>query len=530
MLEMHYTWRTLPNPFLNFTDPGKTVRCRISGRYTDILNLLTGGSSAIILSGAPRIGKSGLIHYLEDTSHSQWSWRTEIAERVPGKGLKLDDTHFVQVDLRPLKTIENQDEFYHLFINQCLRALQQPYQQDAPVQTSDLKGLREYLRFLNSKQPEAQYFLMLDSIERLARPDMGLPGQGKSEGRSATERGLALLDRCRAIRVLIDLIDEFNNIGVILSIESLPRAKSVDQFTHVSADLARFTTTPLQIFSWDDTTSYLSQEAQDFDSEWAQQFSHLGGKTIFTPDEQAWILEQAGTHPYLLQQFCFNAFDFKKDYASMENWKELQENDKASIIELVTERISTFLNGLWRRLQEALEKGSPEVRASFDEFIGLLPTKRAQEELPLEKWKSLGTELRYILRSEGIIRYDRFQPIRFPGAILRKYLIQKGKETSSLPARNLQLTISRPTSEREQLPLSEIEYHLIKTLMQHPRRCPEEELMKSAWGKLIERQTFTQRMHHLRRKLRDSGGNIEFITNKYGGFYSLNHVEWLHLE
>ena len=91
------------------------------------------------------------------------------------------------------------------------------------------------------------------------------------------------------------------------------------------------------------------------------------------------------------------------------------------------------------------------------------------------------------------------------------------------------LTISRPGEQPIIISLSELEYHLLKTLAQHPERCKEEELMKGAWGRLIERPAFSQRMHQLRKKLRDQGAGTEIIENSYGGFYSLNHPEWLHL-
>ncbi|HYT42232.1 MAG TPA: helix-turn-helix domain-containing protein, partial [Methylomirabilota bacterium] len=66
-------------------------------------------------------------------------------------------------------------------------------------------------------------------------------------------------------------------------------------------------------------------------------------------------------------------------------------------------------------------------------------------------------------------------------------------------------------------------------LIQHPERCTEHELMKGSWGMLIERSRFTQRMHQLRRKLKEQGIGTEIIENSYGGFYSLNHPEWVNL-
>jgi hypothetical protein len=53
--------------------------------------------------------------------------------------------------------------------------------------------------------------------------------------------------------------------------------------------------------------------------------------------------------------------------------------------------------------------------------------------------------------------------------------------------------------------------------------------MKGAWGKVIERSVFSQRMHQLRKKLKEQGVGTEIIENSYGGFYSLNYLDWVHL-
>ena len=110
--------------------------------------------------------------------------------------------------------------------------------------------------------------------------------------------------------------------------------------------------------------------------------------------------------------------------------------------------------------------------------------------MDLTTWYELGSELRYILYSEGIVRYDRLQPIHFPGSILSRYLLQKTiQEQSALPifTTGKFLTISRPHEQPVSISLSELEYRLLKTLVHHPERCKEEELMKGTWGMLIER-------------------------------------------
>jgi len=377
---------------------------------------------------------------------------------------------------------------------------------------------------------------MLDAIERLATPGIGAFQLAGSKAETPQERALALLERSNAIRTLVDLLDEFTIFGVILSVESLPRPKIDDQFHHISADLARFTTMTLQAFTWDDTVQFLAQAPENFGADWAKMFRWLGGRDIFSKSEQEWLRRQAGTHPYLLQQFCLHTFRFKQEYASIhKSWSHLQESDKSQLTEAINESLITFLPHVWQRLQEAIEGSTPETKGKFNDFISELEYKRADEEIDPTFWYDLGPELRYILYSEGIVRYDRLQPIHFPGSTLSQYLIQKAKENSERPSivasgTKRMLMISRPGNPLESLQLSELEYYLFKTLLQHPKRCTEEELMKGAWGKVIDRSPFTQRMHHLRKKLRDSCEGTEIIENHYGGLYSLNNPEWFYLE
>ncbi len=128
------------------------------------------------------------------------------------------------------------------------------------------------------------------------------------------------------------------------------------------------------------------------------------------------------------------------------------------------------------------------------------------------------------------MRVDLFQPVHYPGRLICQYLLQKRQESATAPQQGFWLTINRPGSQKLQVSLSEREYGLLKTLLQHPIRCPEEQLMKGAWGKPIDKSAFTQRMHQLRKKLRLQSGEVEIIENHYGGFYSLNHPEWFYLE
>lgn len=528
--------RSIPNPFSNIRDVNDVITGHISGRKADIIELVMGGQSAVILTGAPSTGKSTLLHYLQRPPGSEWSWRNELAEE--SSLTFLNNIHFVQIDLGRIADNEDTKTLSEQFMAECSIALHLVYGRINQTAHGE-QSVRELLRDVRSQQAGGRCFIMLDAIERLIRPDT----QICSPEKTPREQAIALLDRGGIMRILVNLIDEFRNFGVIISIESLPRPSIDDQFVHVSADLARFTTTTLQVFTLEDTKAFLQQQPESFGVEWASRFRRQGKHTIFSEEEQAWLLQQAGAHPYILQQFCLNTFHLKQDDSHQASY-ELQARYKRQLIEYINGRLSTFLTRVWVRLQEALDKSSQEVKDNFNNFIHLLSTDSTPEQAidPIA-WDQLGSELHYILRSEGILRFEPWKPVYYPGDTLRKSLIAKARASSgpsyvssgipssiaAASSRNLWLTITLPERKQQRLLLSEIEYRLFKTLLQPPMRFHEEDLIKSGWDMPVPRTTLTQRIHHLRRKLREICGNEEIIRNHYGGYYSLNHPEWFEL-
>lgn len=523
------SWRTLSNPFNLGDMPGTG---RVSGRSTDIKNLIANQQSAVILSGGPRIGKTAFVRYLDGVPSVPWSWRDEDDLQEIREQFALDQTYFTQIDLTSLESIQDTQQLLAAFISACKNSLSLlPITEKLPDFSNDLKGLRSLLRFYAQKFSDARYFVMLDAIERLDRPDMPITELESSIAQTPQERGIALLDHCEAIRVLVDLIDEFSSFGVILSIQSLPRPRMGDQFVHVSADLARFETYKLQCLTRQDALAFLAQEPEDFGDAWAQAFQRLGAHEVFSEEEQKWIYEQAGTHPYLLLQYCYYMFRFKQLYAMQnQRWIDLSMLGRQQLAEQVGISITTFLTLHWKRLQEALEKGSNNTKTAFLDFIGLFNEHTADDEISAEAWHNLGPELRYILSNEGLLRYEPLLPVYYPGAVLRQHLMEKARTSSVPTSRGYWVTIARPSKALERLSLSELEYSLIKILKQHPVRCSEADLIRGAWDKPVGRATFTQRMHHLRKKLKERSDDVEFIVNHYGGQYSLNHADWLHLE
>ncbi len=539
---MLLNWQTLSNPFQH-GDNNASIIGHVSGRSRDVLSLLTGRQSAIILVGAPQIGKTTLVRYLSNTA--DWTWRSELAALDYGDLLAQKDICFVSVNLQPLKVltaseaISNPDVLLAPFVHECLRALSGPdFVETVGASTNDLSDLYELRRLLNKLSqdyPNRRYFIMLDTLDSLALPTIDFSGRASTTAENEQERGLALLDKCGIIHILVDLIDTCSNFGVLLSLENLPRPKITDQFRRISADLARFAPVTLQALPWNESERMLAQSPSDFGKEWSQFFAEMQVEEVFVADEQRWLLEQGGTHPYLLHQLCFYTFYYKQLYATELpltniNWQPITEEGKQQITELLNERVSTFLTRLWKRLKEALDSSSSDTNAAFYECVDLFAQQQPGTIIANTIWNKWGPELRYILYSEGIIRYDLLQPIRVPGAIIRDYLVQRTKESVTPQVRGFWLTIMYPGKLEERLSLSELEYRLIKTLLQTPKRSTEEELMKGAWGKMIERATFTQRMHHLRKKLREMCENKDVITNHYGGQYSLVHPEWLRLE
>jgi len=530
-------WLTLPNPFPLTTESFDVIAGHVSGRRADIVEIVVGGQSAIILAGAPNIGKSTLIRYLQCLATDEWSWRNELQDYRTQ--LSLDEVQFLQINLTPLEGIEQKEKLFSAFVEQCIFAFCRAYQRDQPS-ALDLKGLRELLRGVMSDTPNTRSFLILDSIERLGLP--GMPSYPlNTVAQTPQERGIALLDHSNAIRTLVDLVDEFAFFGVIISIASLPRPKIDDQFTHVSADLARFTTMTLQIFAHSDAAGLIAQEPEDFGTTWASRFKALGSKNIFSRAEQDWLLEQAGTHPYLLQQFCFHTFRLKQERANRNGtWSELREDDKIQLIDLIDVRLNTFLNRTWQRLQEAVEISKLETKNQLDRFLHLLSQNRdAIEQIELTDQNHFGAELRYILYNEGVVRYDPFDPTQstsLPGLTLSRYLVRKAKESSEqssisavLPVTSRELRIIRPDVQEEILPLTELEYRLLKVLLQYPNRATEEDLIKRTWGNVVGKSAFTQRMYQLRKKL-EKACKEEIIENQYGGYYSLNNPGWFYLD
>jgi len=183
-----------------------------------------------------------------------------------------------------------------------------------------------------------------------------------------------------------------------------------------------------------------------------------------------------------------------------------------------------------------LDSSSTGTKNKFIDFIHLLEKSSSTDQiLDTSLWSSFGKELHYILYSEGILRDEK--EMHLPGSLLRTYLIRKAKEdnewfassTTIAHSSNTQgIQIMRPTYPADYLSLSDIEYRLIKILLQPPYRYTEDELKKATWNEPISSRAFAQRMHHLRKKLKDRC-DTEIIENRYGGIYMLTHPEWFTL-
>ncbi|GAC1466803.1 MAG: hypothetical protein NVS4B1_21820 [Ktedonobacteraceae bacterium] len=534
--------RTSSNPF---STNRPEVAGHVSCRSIEIEEIVTGSQNALILAGTPTIGKSTLIHYLTLPPSVSWSWRNELNETDEGLShVTLDDIRFAQIDLLPLLRagdFSNRDELLRLFITECTKALYRAYTSGESTSSQyTLSELYQLLHDISSKETsDMRYFLILDNVEPLGKAYKHFL-ESKDEHKTHQEFGLSLLDRCRAIRTIVDIIDDFRMIGFILSIESLPRARVAEQFTHVSADLARFKTKTLQVFTMDDTRRFLAQKRDNF-RDVSADFPHHGSSsnedTLFSQIEQEWLLRLAGTHPYLLQLCCYNLFQFKN---YLKRPLDIQlEREKEQLLSVVYEQVGTFPSSTWKRLQEAIQNSSniSKVEEQFDRFVLYCANKYADDQIDYAIWDSLDPELRYILYSEGIVRYDPLQPIYFPGSILRDYLVQQTRdirrmvtEVSAKPERVHTLTIINPEMAKKQVPLSRLEYRLLKTLIEHADYCTEQELIQSAWEKGTERANLTQRLHKLRNKLKELLNGVDIVENRYGGIYSLTHPQWLQID
>lgn len=535
-IEGRTSWNSLANPFTD--NQARVISGRVSCRSIEIRDIIASEQNALILAGRPKIGKSTLIRYLQ-LPPTWWSWRDELEAESDNRKV-LDDIHFAQIDLKPLLVDykDSEDKLLDTFVKECTRVLYQAYKPGESYSDLTLKGLYKLLNAISEDADEdTRYFLILDNIERLGELYMQLANVTNAV-RRPQEYGIKLLDRCRAIRTINDLIDGFKLFGFILSIESLPKATVVDQYTNMSADLARFKTKTLQIFTMRDTRKFLAQRVKDFkDGTYTSKNDSFDDSPLFLPEEQSWLLELCGSHPYLLQQCCYYLFQFKaysKDTA-------LQNNDKEQFLSIIYEQVGTFLSRTWKRLQEAINSSTniERVNDQFQAFISLCASKKPEDTIDTF-WESLDMELRYILYSEGIIRSDLRQSVHCPGTILRDYLVKQIRETNktsgveltsaSVAEHTHSLRIMRPGMETKQISLSKLEYRLLKTLLAQAGHCTEQELIQSAWERGTERANLTQRLYKLRKKIEDQLNGIDIIENRYGGIYSLTHPEWLELD
>ena len=99
------TWHTLTNPF-NTMGEKDVITGQISGRSTDIAEIITSGQSAIILTGAPSIGKSALLRYLQRSPEASWCY--ELASTLDLK--KTKNIHFIPVDLEGIEDLNQLSE------------------------------------------------------------------------------------------------------------------------------------------------------------------------------------------------------------------------------------------------------------------------------------------------------------------------------------------------------------------------------------------------------------------------------------
>jgi ATPase subunit of ABC transporter with duplicated ATPase domains len=127
-------WEALPNPF-RLTDTNKAITGHVSGRNTDIRNIIIGNQSAIFLTGAPLIGKTTLIRHLNETfqehcTTSTWSWRDESELAILRQTINLDQRYFVQIDLTSLLHLsqlsDNQNMHRDALANSPARRCNQP--------------------------------------------------------------------------------------------------------------------------------------------------------------------------------------------------------------------------------------------------------------------------------------------------------------------------------------------------------------------------------------------------------------------
>jgi|GEM_PF-5323837 hypothetical protein len=238
-------------------------------------------------------------------------------------------------------------------------------------------------------------------------------------------------------------------------------------------------------------------------------------RPFFTPDEQDWLLREAGTHPYLLGGLCYLAFMVHREQSEMHGgrWEPLTEEERKDILRMAHQAFDPVCARIGRQVARHIWPRE----AAADLLYRLARALVAHRNMGVEH------ELGEVLHEYGMLVPHQNRPCElFVTGVGRSAGISVAAPAVSLPGGGAgRVRIRVPTGEWRVVRLSPLEYRLLAALKRAGSvEVSREALMEAGWGMAVPLSTFAQRLHQLRRKLRDMLGK-DYIENVYGSGYRL---------
>lgn len=464
------------------------------GRQEQVYRILHNGlisrtSNLLNLQGPQKIGRTSLLHFIQFLAQTEGA-NTNYASlfKESTNNLKL---LCLYIDLR-LLTSGSREEIKSHFIRILARSLHE--QSSMKMQETTFFRLMEDM----SENSGYRYILFIDRAEYLL-------DQHIQENIKDT---LGVLN------------DGLPNFGILLSFGASGELNAQDvihRTAEIDQSIASISSL-MNLVRYDiDIGLLLPEEAEQFLDDIEPTTFSQPMLAPFTAEEVKWIIEIAGTHPYLLNLLGILIRNQKQE----QHMFTLSASELRKVEENALNQLKPFINNIGKRLSDlkdykALElvntlASSPEHAITID---------------------SVSDDLARILEGEGLIQKIASQWV-MPSSLMRKLLLEQLKYGNKSFANSLGVPVTDHTFAvqvdgiSQTIELTEIETKVLAMLINASpdQLITRDDLLEGIWGsssskELSDQQKLSQRIKMLRNKLRPVL-NENPIENVYGEGYRL---------
>jgi hypothetical protein len=472
------------------------------GRLEALRHLLRVLPSIVGITGPEYIGRTSLLRFLNDPrAYDRWQRTVPNPTAARQVVAQLRQWRFFYLDLRRFLTTNDTQERSYEFLRALDRALRQFLHEpgidgDTPATTEGTFDLVRRIRRNLSTGPlaEQQVCLLLDSADLLMRNSPACQRNPEHWlGNTSIPTTVALL------------VETAPNFGVVLAATQ----SAIDQreLSSISPVWARMVPMRLGPLTAEEARVLVALTPDDAPA-WQR----------FSPEEQDWLLEQAGTHPYLLQGLCYLMFEAHHDHREATGqWEPLTDAEREEVLHMAHHTFDSICLRIGKEIAQRIWPKEPEV----DLLHKLARTLIAHHNMATEY------DLRDALKGYGLLVPYQSRPCElFVASVSRNAEFSRAAAPTVAPPPPPAVAAGRirvrmPDGAWRVVRLSPLEYRLLAALKRAgSAEVSREALMTAGWGQPVSLSTFSQRLHQLRRKLHDVLG-ADCIENTYGSGYRL---------